>query len=132
MRKELITAAIRAACEVRKHAYAPYSHFPVGAAVITKEGHIFTGVNVENSSFGATVCAERVALFSAIAAGERKPEILVVAASLNGHAVSPCGICRQVFADFNPDLRVLLVNADTGVIEKETIIAFLLPDRFSF
>ncbi len=132
MRKELITRAIRAALKARKNAYAPYSRFPVGAAVVTKNGRIFTGVNVENSSFGATVCAERVALFSAVSAGERDIALLVVAAVLDGKAVSPCGICRQVFADFTPDARVLLVNADTGKVEQETTIAALLPERFSF
>lgn len=132
MRKELITKAIRAALNARTNAYAPYSRFPVGAAVVTKKGRIFTGVNVENSSFGATVCAERVALFSAVTAGERAIALLVVAASLNGHAVSPCGICRQVFADFSPDARVLLVNAETGEVEQDTTIAALLPERFTF
>ncbi|HOW51232.1 MAG TPA: cytidine deaminase [bacterium] len=132
MNKELIQKAVATALKARKNAYAPYSGFMVGATVITKKGRIFSGVNVENSSFGATVCAERVALFSAITAGQDDIAAVVVAASLDGHAVSPCGICRQTLADFNPAMRVILVNAESGKIEKETTIAALLPDRFTF
>lgn len=132
MRKELIQKAVAAALKARKNAYAPYSGFMVGATVVTKKGRIFPGVNVENSSFGATVCAERTALFSAITAGQGDIAAVVVAAALDGHAVSPCGICRQTLADFNPAMRVILVNAETGKIEKETTVAALLPDRFSF
>ena len=132
MRKELLKKAVDAALKVRKNAHAPYSGFAVGAAVLTRRGRIFTGVNVENSSFGATVCAERVALFAAVAAGCRDIEAVVVAAVLEGRAVSPCGICRQTLADFNPAMKVLLVNARSGKIEKETTVAALLPDRFSF
>jgi len=132
MRKELLKKAVDAALKVRKNAHAPYSGFAVGAAVLTRRGRIFTGVNVENSSFGATVCAERVALFAAVAAGCRDIEAVVVAAVLEGRAVSPCGICRQTLADFNPAMKVLLVNARSGKIEKETTVAALLPERFSF
>ncbi|HSA33496.1 MAG TPA: cytidine deaminase [bacterium] len=132
MRKELVKKAVAAALRVRRYARAPYSGFMVGAAVVTKGGRIFTGVNVENSSFGATVCAERVALFSAITAGRDDVVAVVVAAALDGHAVSPCGICRQTLADLNPEMQVILVNAETGEIEKETTVAALLPDRFSF
>ncbi len=132
MRKELIQKAVAVALKARKHAYAPYSGFMVGAAVITKNGRIFPGVNVENSSFGATVCAERTALFSAITAGQGDIAAVVVAAALDGHAVNPCGICRQTLADFNPDMKVILVNAESGKIEKETTVAALLPDRFTF
>ncbi len=132
MRKELIQKAVAAALKARKNAYAPYSGFMVGAAVITKNGRVFPGVNVENSSFGATVCAERTALFSAITAGQGDIAAVVVAAALDGHAVSPCGICRQTLADFNPDMKVILVNAESGKIEKETTVAALLPDRFTF
>ena len=132
MRKELLKKAVAAALKVRKNAHAPYSGFAVGAAVLTRRGRIFTGVNVENSSFGATVCAERVALFAAVAAGCRDIEAVVVAAVLEGRAVSPCGICRQTLADFNPAMKVLLVNARSGKIEKETTVAALLPERFSF
>ncbi len=131
MPKTVVTRAISAALAARRNAYAPYSRFAVGAAVVTKNGKIFTGVNVENASFGATVCAERVALFSAIAAGERDIVLLVVAATLDGHAVSPCGICRQVFAEFNPAAQVILVNAETGTVERETTVAALLPEQFS-
>lgn len=132
MNKELIQKAVATALKARKNAYAPYSGFHVGAAVVTKKGRIFPGVNVENSSFGATVCAERTALFSAITAGHDDIAAVIVAAALDGHAVSPCGICRQTLADFNPSMRVILVNAETGKIEKETTVAALLPDRFTF
>lgn len=132
MRKELLQKAVTAALKVRRNARAPYSGFMVGAAVVTKGGRIFTGVNVENSSFGATVCAERVALFSAITAGRDDIAAVVVAAALDGRAVSPCGICRQTLADIAPEMQVILVNAETGEIEKETTVAALLPDRFSF
>jgi len=132
MRKELVTKAIRAALKARRNAYAPYSRFAVGAAVVTKTGRIFSGANIENSSFGATVCAERVALFSAVTAGYRDIKLLIVAAILDSHAVPPCGICRQVFSDLCPNVRILLVNADTGAVEKETTIAALLPERFEF
>ncbi|MEZ6188371.1 MAG: cytidine deaminase, partial [Planctomycetota bacterium] len=100
-------ALLAAAEAVKEHAYAPYSRFRVGAAVLTKSGQRFVGCNVENASFGLTLCAERVALTSAVAAGER--EFLAVAiATDKDEPVSPCGACRQVLAEFGPDMTVVL------------------------
>ena len=132
MNKETLEKAVASALEVRKNAYAPFSNFAVGAAIITKDGSIFTGVNVENSSFGATNCAERTALFSAITAGFRDFEAIVIASNLNGKAVFPCGICRQVLADFNPKMRVILVNSDTKQIEQELILSDIFLGVFEF
>ena len=132
MKKEIFEKALSSALEVRKNAYAPFSNFAVGAAIITKDGSIFTGVNVENSSFGATNCAERTALFSAVTAGYRDFEAIVIASVLNGKAVFPCGICRQVLADFNPKMRVILVNSDTKQIEQDLILSDIFPGVFEF
>ena len=100
---------LSAAREAREHAYAPYSHFPVGAALLTDSGRIFTGCNVENISFGLTICAERAAVFAAVRAGERKfLRIGVVADSTT--PISPCGACRQVLAEFGTGLEVISSN----------------------
>ncbi|MBO5898871.1 MAG: cytidine deaminase [Clostridia bacterium] len=96
----------------RENAYAPYSHYTVGAALLCASGKVYTGVNIENASFGATNCAERTALFSAVAAGERDFVAIAVAGGRQGEAsgdCTPCGICRQVLAEFaDPDLAVIL------------------------
>jgi cytidine deaminase len=105
VRQQLLDRARRA----REHAYAPYSNFTVGAAVLTASGEIFSGANIENASFGATVCAERVAIFAAVAAGCRDLIALAVIAD-TPDPVAPCGLCRQVLAEFNPDCPVLLAN----------------------
>ena len=132
MNKKTLEKAVKSAIEVRKNAYAPFSKFAVGAAIVTKDGSIFTGVNVENSSFGATNCAERTALFSAITAGHRDFEAIVIASNLIGKAVFPCGICRQVLADFNPKMRVILVNSETKIIEQDLILSDIFPGVFEF
>lgn len=124
--------ALKTALEVRKNAYAPHSNFAVGAAIVTADGTVFAGVNVENSSFGATNCAERTALFSAVAAGYRDFEAIFIASNLNGKAVFPCGICRQVLADFNPEMRVILVNSETKKIEQDLILSDIFPGIFEF
>src|SRR2546430_11469323 len=100
---------IAAACDIRKQAHAPYSKFHGGAALLTASGKIFSGCNVENASYGLTICAERSAVCSAIAAGERDWVAMAVATP-GGH--SPCGACRQVLVEFAPELPILLVDSD--------------------
>ena len=108
----------------REQAYAPYSRFAVGAALRTKSGRVFTGCNVENLSFGLTICAERSAVFSAVAAGERDFTALAVVAD-SRQPVTPCGACRQVLAEFAPALPVCSANLQGAVFESS--IAELLP-----
>ena len=103
--QQLVTQAI----DVAKRAYAPYSRFHVGAVLVGEDGRIFTGCNVENISYGLTICAERNAVFAAVAAGCRNFEKIVITADTEVPA-SPCGACRQVLAEFNPDLEVVLSN----------------------
>jgi cytidine deaminase len=122
------TALIDAAREARERAYAPYSRFAVGAAVLTKSGQLFLGCNIENAAFPATVCAERTALFSAYAAGEREVLALAVVADTEG-PVSPCGTCRQVIFELAPHSTVILANMhDAQVI---TAPHQLLPGGFT-
>ena len=113
------------AIEALDKAYVPYSHFPVGACLVTKTGKIYQGLNIENASFGLSNCAERTAFFKAVSEGEREFQHLVVA----GHtpeAISPCGACRQVMVEFcEPEMPVTLLG-DNGEV-KEMIIAELLP-----
>ena len=132
MPEETLKKAVELALQIRKNAYAIYSNFAVGAVVITKSGKIYPGVNVENSSYGATVCAERVALFNAVTDGNRDISAVVIASELDGKAVFPCGICRQVLADFNPDMEVYLVNSTTGFIEKKVTLSKIFPEHFEF
>ena len=103
--QQLVTQAI----EVAGRAYAPYSRFHVGAVLVGKDGRIFAGCNVENISFGLTICAERNAVFAAVAAGCREFEKIVIVADTEVPA-SPCGACRQVLAEFDPDLEIVLAN----------------------
>jgi len=111
-----------------KHAHAPYSNFRVGAAILTARGEIFTGCNVENASYGMTNCAERTAIFSAVAKSGPDLEILAVAV-VNDHGVpcSPCGACRQVIYEFGPE-AVVYYQGKNG--PKESHIAELLPEGF--
>ncbi len=132
MNKEIRERAVKAALDVMKNAHAPYSNFRVGAALITKDGEIFPGVNVENSSFGATICAERTALVSAVAAGKKDFEAIAIASCLDGKAAYPCGMCRQVLADFNPEMELLLVNSETGEVEKSMPLSEIFPGVFEF
>ncbi|MDX1686827.1 MAG: cytidine deaminase [Candidatus Promineifilaceae bacterium] len=116
----------RAACESRAHAYAPYSKFRVGAAVLAGSGRIYTGVNVENASYGLTTCAERVAIFKAVAAGERSIKAVAVCTE---SGVAPCGPCRQVMREFaGGPVTVYLLDADGQ--GRETTLEALLPDSF--
>jgi len=114
------------ALEVRSRAYAPYSNYQVGAALLTKEGKIYTGANVENAAYPTSICAERSAVFSAVSSGERKFERIVVATSNGG---TPCGSCRQVLSEFGLEIEVILVN-DQGEILQQTTVSDLLPGAF--
>ena len=112
------------AIETRVLAYAPYSNFAVGAALETRSGKVFTGCNVENLSFGLTCCAERNAVFAAVAAGEREFARIVIVAD-SREPVTPCGACRQVLAEFSEDLEVRSVNLQG--VEFSARIRELLP-----
>ncbi|MDA1650711.1 cytidine deaminase [Bacillus cereus group sp. TH160LC] len=110
-------------------AYIPYSKFPVGAALVTKEGKIYTGCNIENASYGLCNCAERTAIFKAVSEGERDFSYLVITGETDG-PISPCGACRQVIAEFcDPKMPVLLTNIKGD--EKEVTVEQLLPGAFS-
>lgn len=111
----------------RQRAYAPYSNYPVGAALRTKTGRIFTGVNVENAAYPHTMCAERVAIFKAVSEGEREFEVISVVTDNGG---SPCGGCRQVMAEFGLDTIVLMADG-SGKLIKETTVKELLPEAFT-
>jgi cytidine deaminase len=120
-------ALIDAALTARRRAYARYSGFQVGAALLTATGEIFAGCNVENASYGLTQCAERVAIGAAVSAGHRQFVRLDIAAS---GGAPPCGACRQVLAEFSRDLPLLLVDAERPDVVTETCLAVLLPMQF--
>jgi cytidine deaminase len=120
-------ALIAAALAVRQRAYAPYSQFQVGAALLAASGETFLGCNVENASYGLTQCAERAALTAAVAAGQREFSLLAVATP---GGITPCGACRQALAEFSPDLAILLVDADQHQRVARTSLGQLLPFRF--
>ena len=115
------------ALEARRNAYAPYSGYAVGAALLTKSGEIFTGVNVENAAYPTGTCAERVAVIKAVSEGERAFEAISVASTNGG---TPCGSCRQVLSEFGLDIQVLIVN-DQGEPVQETTVGELLPGAFT-
>lgn len=121
--RKLETAARAAA----KTSYSPYSKFRVGAAVLTDSGEIFAGTNVENASYGLCNCAERTAIFSAIAAGERKIRCVVVYTPTKT-ATTPCGACRQVINEFGPESRVISICNSAERID--TVLSALLPGAF--
>jgi cytidine deaminase len=112
---------------VRQYAHVPYSHYPVGSALRTKTGRIFTGVNVENAAYPQTMCAERIAIFKAVSEGEKEFEIITVVTDNGG---SPCGGCRQVMAEFGLDTIVIMADG-SGRILKETTVKELLPEAFT-
>lgn len=125
------TELCRAAVDVMKNAYAPYSDFLVGAALLCGDGSVFTGCNIENASFSATVCAERTAIFKAVSEGKKDFMKIAIAGGKGGKitsACSPCGVCRQVLSEFcRPDFQVLLVTPDG--FERYTL-SELLPKVF--
>ncbi|MEK7822095.1 MAG: cytidine deaminase [Planctomycetota bacterium] len=120
--KELIKKAI----EAREKSYSPYSHFKVGAALKTTSGKVYTGTNVENASYGLTVCAERVAVYKAVSAGEREFEALAVFTEAD-ELTPPCGACRQVLWEFSKNLIIVLANSREEKILK---LSDLLPLPF--
>ena len=109
----------------RVNAYAPFSGFCVGAALLTAEGDVYTGVNIENSSYGATICAERVAFVKALSEGKR--DFLKIAVSAGDSESIPCGICRQFMYEFSPDIEII-TKAD-GALKVKTL-RDLLPEGF--
>lgn len=121
--EELINAAKQAS----KFAYAPYSKFKVGSAILTKANKIYTGANIENASYGLTICAERVALFKAISEGEKKFKAIAIYTNTKRFTM-PCGACRQVLSEFSPKIELILING-AGKIKK-TNLAKLLPYPF--
>ena len=122
---------VQEAKAVRERAYAPYSRYAVGAAIATKRGSVFVGCNVENASYGATICAERGAIMQMVAAGERDPIACAVVTS-DDEPASPCGICRQVLAEFAADMPVVLVALGSRQDETGRVVALadLLPLQF--
>jgi cytidine deaminase len=119
--QELVEQALQA----RQKAYAPYSHYLVGAALLTVDGLVIHGCNVENASYGATLCAERVALTAAVAQGKREFVAMAIATQNGG---SPCGICRQVMAELGP-MMIVYITDENGNF-RTTSVAALLPDWF--
>lgn len=116
---------IHLADEVRAHAHAPYSNYRVGAALLTDSGEVFTGVNVENASYGLTICAERSALVAAVSAGQKRFRAIAV---VTDNGASPCGACRQVLHEFEPQLTVIMAGADGNGTEAS--LEELLPRSF--
>ncbi len=121
-RRNLIQVAI----EARQRAYAPYSRYSVGAAILASSGVVYSGTNVENAVYPTGICAERVAVFNAVSQGERQFEAIAVVTSNGG---SPCGACRQVLSEFGLDIIVLIADSQGRLIE-ETSVGGLLPGAF--
>jgi cytidine deaminase len=117
---------IAKAMEARKKAYAPYSHFAVGAALLARSGRIYTGCNVENASYGLSVCAERVAVFKAVSEGERDFEAMAV---VTENGVTPCGACRQVLMEFGDNIQVIVADEAGGY--RVFTLRELLPEAFT-
>ena len=121
------------AIDAMKKSYSPYSSFTVGAALLTKDGKIYTGANIENASYTPTICAERNAIFTAVHAGEREFEAIAIVGGHKGEitgVTAPCGVCRQVMSEFcSPDFKVILVTSPDGDFE-ETTLGELLPYTF--
>ncbi|MEJ5202026.1 MAG: cytidine deaminase [Anaerolineales bacterium] len=124
---ELKQELLERAAEARRWAYAPYSNYPVGAALLAESGKIYTGVNVENVAYPHTVCAERVAVFKAVSEGERHFTAIAV---VTVNAKVPCGGCRQVLAEFGLDTHVLVGDPDGNLIT-QAVLRDLLPDAFT-
>ncbi|NLX01255.1 MAG: cytidine deaminase [Syntrophomonadaceae bacterium] len=124
----IIDELISKAKEARNNAYAPYSGFKVGTALLGKSGTIYTGANVENASYGLTVCAERIAVFKAVTSGEKKFESIAISGSGQGY-IYPCGACLQVLAEFSPEMNVIITDEKNSY--KEYNLSAMLPQIFS-
>ena len=125
-----LTTLARTAIEASNRAYAPYSKFKVGAALLAEDGRVFTGCNVENASYGLTNCAERTAVFKAVSEGATRFKAIAIAGGV-GDVAMPCGACRQVLAEFcPPEAPVRCVSLD-GAITKDSTVGELLPGVFS-
>lgn len=121
-------ALLRHAREARTHAYAPYSHFPVGAALLAEDGRVFTGCNVENAAYTVGNCAERVAIGKAVSEGARRFLAIAVAGPDDSVACTPCGACRQVISEFGPELAVVMPDGPDRY--KLSNMRELLPGAF--
>ena len=119
---------VQKAMEMQKFSYVPYSHFPVGAALLCEDGRVFTGCNVENAAYGSTICAERTALLKAVSEGCRTGWTAIAIAGTGADYCWPCGACRQMFYEFAPNLRVLAARGDGNFAEME--LSQLLPNGF--
>ena len=124
---------IKQALEARKKSYSPYSHFQVGAAILTEDGEVYTGCNIENAAFSPTNCAERTALFKAVSEGKRKFVKIAIVGGRKGEVLDycpPCGVCRQVIREFlNPkQFKIILAKSETQY--KEYTLSQLLPEDF--
>lgn len=133
MEKAQIQALIRQAFAARKFAYTPYSHFQVGAALLTRDGKVYTGCNIENAGYTPTNCAERTALFKAVSEGERAFSAIAIVGSMQGTVntlvTGPCGVCRQALYEFGgPDLTVIMAKTEEDYIV--TTLGELLPYGF--
>ncbi len=124
--QETLDKLIESARAARTWAYTPYSHYAVGAALLTESGKIYEGVNIENAAYPTSICAERVAVFKAVSEGERDFSAIVVMTDNGG---TPCGSCRQVLAEFGLTTRVIIVDV-TGKIHLDTTVEGLLPKAF--
>jgi len=120
---------IEEARKIQQHSYSPYSGFKVGAALLGKSGKIYRGTNVENSSYGLSVCAERIAVFNAVSAGEREFKAIAISSSGDGY-IYPCGACLQVLAEFGRDLQVIVSNENDEY--RQFVISDLIPQAFIF
>ena len=124
--EKAILSLIQVAKDATQHAYIPYSHYPVGAALRAADGTIYAGCNIENASYPVTICAERVALVKAVSEGQRDFDLLAV---VTPNAGSPCGMCRQMLYEFAPNLRIILATRD-GEVKYDGILSELLPRGF--
>jgi cytidine deaminase len=118
-----LTELVRAAAAATEHAYVPYSQYPVGAALLAADGTLYTGCNVENAAYPASICAERVALVKAVSEGQRDFSMIVVVTRDGG---SPCGTCRQMLFEFSPDMQVVMARPDGHITAQGSLREFLL------